>query len=50
MTGLSLFLLTLPLTALSNIRLQRLDFDSVGDNKFEMIPKEVFVDLLEVII
>ena len=40
----------LPLAALSDMRLQRLDFDSVGDNKFESIPKEVFVALLDVII
>jgi hypothetical protein len=40
----------LPLAALSDMRLQRLDFESVGDNKFESIPKEVFVALLDVII
>jgi len=50
MTGSSSFLLLLPLAALSNIRLQLLDFDSVGDNKFESVPKEVFVGLMEVII
>jgi hypothetical protein len=40
----------LPLAALSDMRLQRLHFDSVGDNKYESIRKEVFVALLDVII